>query len=293
MIMLSCGALVLQASLFALFAILVLTWLSCGKRILGRSLRISRIRLQRWAISIDGIIYDYAGSGPADPDRRFTIDRLTLRPRLPRPSSPRFASVGFDNITLTDPHHECHVSGTSLTLWAFPSAFGSTAGSWASLNMSGLRLIVYSSRSTPDWVIASRKNVVFALLTGEVLRCDYFRTSARLQPLPGLDDGGRLDKPPDQDEATVHTACERVHLLSAEQSRMYTWESLAAGLREDWVEGRGFLKIAAKGAKWVRLNKHGEPRDQSLSSVAISWLCRSSADREPIQIPLPILLGAS
>ncbi|EIN14247.1 hypothetical protein PUNSTDRAFT_49056 [Punctularia strigosozonata HHB-11173 SS5] len=245
----------------------IATWLFCGNSLLGHRLRISHVRLGLHALIVEGVRYRYTGRGQVDVHYDFSVERLSFRLHVPTPSHPRYASFGAGNLSASDPLYEYSLSEATLTLWVFPCLFGVTAGSWASLALSEFRMIVKSSRSTPWWVAAIRRNVVHSLLTGEVLRCDHFRSAARMQPLPSLDEYGHIDKHPEQDEVTIQTTWERLHLLNHEQYRMYTWQEMNSGLREDWVDGRGFLKIVSKDVKWVRVHKQEPLHRPSLWSI--------------------------
>lgn len=194
---------------------------------------------------------------------------------IPRPSNPRWGT--FTVIDYEQKDTACHVSFAKLeaTLWFFPLLFRVSAGPWMAVKFEDFRVRVWSSTSTPEWVQRIRVNLVGAVLKGQILRCDHFKTTVGLSSLTDTkvaanqDSSTSVEKPgvdrPDfQDEVRVTTYVEGYDVINW-LNRLYSFGNLSCQLRKDWIDLRGSFVLIGKEIRWTKVQPPTEKQGRTTS----------------------------
>ncbi|KAL6307791.1 hypothetical protein BKA93DRAFT_823130 [Sparassis latifolia] len=113
----------------------------------------------------------------------FTCSHIALRFHLPTRRHPRWFTFSAKSMFYTCTTADISVSSLDTTLWAFPLLLRQTAGPWANVVLDGLRIRVYRSNATPEWIRRLRENLIGTICTGEILRLDDFWTNVELSGL--------------------------------------------------------------------------------------------------------------
>ncbi|KAL0951922.1 hypothetical protein HGRIS_008576 [Hohenbuehelia grisea] len=198
----------------------------------------------------------------------FSSNRVQVQFHIPRLHNPRWATFTASKCEYKDAG--CHVSLAELraTCWVFPHLLRFTGGSLVSVDLDDFRLRVYTSRDTPGWVEALRRNLISTFLMGEYLRLDDLSTKVLFTTIAGAPSyDAPVEKPgyvrgEEQDEVRVSLAASNWHIRGW-NSRMYLFGKLDAQLRRNWVEDRGSFVLIAEECRWMRVKLEGERRKHS------------------------------
>lgn len=236
----------------------------------GHCLRISGIG----ALSLHGIRYTKVQT-----DVSVSISSLHFAFSFPRPSNPRwgtFTAHGFEH-----KDSGCHFSlhKIEVALWFFPVLFRFSAGPWLDITLDDFKLRVFSSTVTPNWVQRMRRNLVAAVLKGEILRLDDFVSSIEMSSLTctavadGQDSSAPAQKPgvirPDiEDDLRVSAKVKGYNIINW-QYRIYSFGELNVQLRRSWVDERGSFVLIARESKWTKVSTPS--RREELASQYWLW----------------------
>ncbi|KAI0964093.1 hypothetical protein AcW1_000994 [Taiwanofungus camphoratus] len=252
--------------------------------IAGHSLHIGRI--SPFTFSIHDIRYSgvlYGGTYTYN----FAFCHLSVRFHLPSRIYPRWFSLSAHELFYTSTTCDISVATLDTTFWVFPHLFARSAGPWVDVVLDGFRIRVHRSSATPLYVHKLRQNLISALLKGEILRVDSFRTSAHFAGISEpwtngdgakhaaeypdsdsdkscesdderVDPAKHADRPPsflsqDRDEIRVSALARGLHIHNTE-GRMYTFARIDAQLRRDWNTNRGSFVVVAEEGRWIRVH---------------------------------------
>jgi hypothetical protein len=232
---------------------LFIFWTFSGFRIRGYSLRIGRLR---W-LQLFGVQYTYQPPRHDKPSSSVNLDHAHVRFQLPLPSDPRWCTITLDRLTFEAPDCKGSATNTTFTLLLFPHAFGFSAGPWIRFSTDDAAFTVNSSQHIPDLIVPVRNNIVATLLTGEIIRCEYFRTKVRFAPVGSAlttHAAERSDEaaPLGQDEMAVQMSFRGYHVANW-QERIYTFGAAEWVLRKSWIAQRGALWLSVEDARWTQL----------------------------------------
>lgn len=227
-------------------------------RIFGCEFRVRRVRLCT--------LYDITYSSQK---RSFSIKQIGVKLHRPRRDSPYWAIIAIDGLEYTDKKCQVSLQRCETKLWILPVLFRFTAGPWIAVTLRGFTVFVNSSRDNPWWVEGLRRNLLSTILNGETIRLNHSDTKVYLSSLTksmgGYSDevetsGLHEDEPPE--ELRVRSSLSQWHILSAWNSRMYTFDDLEAELRRSWVADRGSFVMIAKGCRWTKVPVFGQSEER-------------------------------
>lgn len=227
-------------------------------RIFGCEFRVRRVRLCT--------LYDITYSSQK---RSFSIKQIGVKLHRPRRDSPYWAIIAIDGLEYTDKKCQVSLQRCETKLWILPVLFRFTAGPWIAVTLRGFTVFVNSSRANPWWVEGLRRNLLSTILNGETIRLNHSDTKVYLSSLTksmgGYSDevetsGLHEDEPPE--ELRVRSSLSQWHILSAWNSRMYTFDDLEAELRRSWVADRGSFVMIAKGCRWTKVPVFGQSEER-------------------------------
>lgn len=214
----------------------------------------------------------------SDSDISITVSALNFAFHIPRPSNPRWGTFTLFEYEQKD--SACHLSlaKVEVTLWFFPRLFRFSAGPWFAVQLDDFKLRIRSSTNTPHWVERLRNNLVDAILTGEILRVDDFRTSIAMSSLTGTrvrddqDSSAAVQKPgvtmPEfEDEVRVSAEVEGYDVINWQQ-RIYSFGKMRIQLRKSWVDGRGSYTMIAEDTRWTKVQS---PCDRQSIRLSFLW----------------------
>ncbi|KAH8099802.1 hypothetical protein BXZ70DRAFT_941116 [Cristinia sonorae] len=227
----------------------------------------------------------------------FTCSDIRLQFHWPDSTSRHWLKFTCTTPYYTSPTAQTSAASIVATCWFFPLLFRQTAGPWADVEIDDLRIRVRKSKETPYFIQGLRRNIVGAVLTGEIIRVDDFKTTVKLSGLvrPVVDedndeadgdDGGSKDlimstvpsthhslhpepfsMPSSfQDELRVSVYARQLHLHNHE-GRVYTFGDVQSQFRRNWTERRGTLVLVSKECRWTRA--HWSVLEKE--SVVIGW----------------------
>lgn len=215
-------------------------------------IRIRRVGLR--SISLGDLSYTQISSGTV-----VKLAKFTFHPHFPLPSAPYWGICVAHDFEYKDAN--CHVSISELQtkLWFFPVVFRFTAGTWATARLDDFRVRVFASTQTPRYIQKMRENVVGAVLKGEVLRLDEFKTELKLGGVSKffvIDEAAEDPNSPagDSDEIKVTASGSQYHVLIKEKGRYYTFGHVVAQLRRNWAQGTGSFSMVAEESRWTRVH---------------------------------------
>lgn len=236
----------------------------------GHSFRFSGIGL----LSIHGLRYTNRKA-----DVSISISRLKFAFHIPHSSNPRWGTFTANNYEQIDTG--CHFSlrKVEVALWFFPVLFRFSQGPLLDVTLDDFKLRVWTSTNTPGWVQRMRRNLVSAVLEGEILRCDNFGTSVAMSSMTAtaVTDGQDSSAPPqmpgvahpeteDDIRVTAHVdSCEIVNW----QKRIYSLGIITVQLRRSWVDHRGSYVMIAEECRWTKV--HSEDRREALRDTGFWW----------------------
>lgn len=236
----------------------------------GHSLRFSGIGL----LSIHGLRYTNHKA-----DVAISISTLKFTFHFPRPANPRWGTFTANNYEQKDTG--CHFSlrQVEVTLWFFPVLFRFSQGPLLDVTLDDFKLRVWTSSNTPSWVQRMRRNLVSAILEGEILRCDNFGTSVGMSSMTatGVLDGQDSSAPPQkpgvehpetQDDIRVTAHVDGCDIINW-QKRIYSLGVITVQLRRSWVDNRGSYVMIAEECKWTKV--HSVDRRDVLLNTGFWW----------------------
>lgn len=236
----------------------------------GHSIRISGIGL----LSLHGVRYSNRQR-----DVSIEISRLHFSFHVPRPMNPRWGTFTADRYEQKDPG--CHFSlhKVEAVLWFFPVLFRFSGGPWMDVTLDDFKLRVWTSTNTPNWVQRMRRNLVSAILTGEILRFDSFKSGIAMSSMTstGVADGQDSSAPPEkpgvirpdyEDDVRVSGTVDGYQCINW-QKRIYSFGHLAVQLRRSWVDERGSFVMIAEKCRWTQVQS--EERRQALVEAGFWW----------------------
>ncbi|KAI0789412.1 hypothetical protein C8Q75DRAFT_718348 [Abortiporus biennis] len=237
--------------------------LALGSYLLRRTLsnhtltigRISLFHLAIHDIKYQGILHK--GTYPFT----FTSKSIHLKFHFPTPSLPRWITFTSKSIFYQSSTSDISCSNLSVTCWIFPKLFRHTAGPWTNCEIDGLCIRIKKSKETPYFIRKLRENLVGAIVKGDIYRVDDFGTkiqfcgmSERVEPedQEEKEDTSSLKRSQD-DEMRISAFALGVQLYNKE-GRIYSFGSVDAQLRRNWVEERGTFVMIAKECRWISVH---------------------------------------
>ncbi|KAJ3548050.1 hypothetical protein NM688_g5339 [Phlebia brevispora] len=172
----------------------------------------------------------------------------------------------------------CHASAAKISVifWFFPLLSRQTAGPWTNVEIEDCRLRIMRSNATPYWIKRLRQNLVGAVVAGEIFRVDDFKTSVRFQSMSdntvgtkeSCEDDNEHDGEhstesvaygcpgsmpgDDTDELRLSASARGLQLHNLE-GRIYSFGSVDAVLRRNWIVDRGTFAMVAEESRWIRV----------------------------------------
>lgn len=183
--------------MFSLIQILALILVLAISYILRRTIgkhRLSIGHISLWDFALHNVRYQgtlYHDTYHA----RFSCARAYVRIHIPRRPNPRWLTFTVEEVLYASETCDVSIAQLSVAFWFFPLLFRQTAGPWTNVELQDFRIRVMRSNATPYWVKLLRKNVVGAVIAGEILRLDDFGTTVRFQSVA-------RDKEDDMENAT-------------------------------------------------------------------------------------------
>ncbi|KAG6857305.1 hypothetical protein H0H87_006498 [Tephrocybe sp. NHM501043] len=224
----------------------------------GHYIRISKLRLRLFSLSLYGLSYSHSGS--------MTISSRHVKFGLQVPKIPtmNFIIVTVFDYDYCDKQHHVSLSKLHMEVHLFPV----TPETFINIVLNDFRAQVMSSKHTPPWLQTLRRNLIRTVLNGEYFRLDDLYTKI-IFCTRGMRGATRDPDPSDDIESVFTLKALNWHIKGARR-RLYKFASIDGQFRRPWDTrlDRGTLVFIAKGNTWtlspdlpLTSPKRGSPAD--------------------------------
>ncbi|KAJ3895369.1 hypothetical protein GG344DRAFT_38972 [Lentinula edodes] len=189
--------------------------------------------------------------------RHLAVGETQISFHIPRRKRRIWASISIKKINYRSDASQHFTIAEVLLTFLFPfSVHEDTIPRPApiSLSLHDFCLRIPSSKNTPSWIVALRRNILYTILNEETQRLDEFRMKTIFSTLKlrqrNADGGDSLEDIKDESRITHHSS--QWHIYNRATYRLYQFGRLAAQLRRIWEDDTGTFSLVAEDSHWVR-----------------------------------------
>lgn len=197
--------------------------------------------------------------------RHLAVGETQISFHIPHRKRRTWASILIKKINYRSDASQHFTIAELLLTFVFPfSILGDTIARPApiSLALHDFCLQIPSSKNTPSWIVALRRNILYTILNEETQRLDEFRIKTIFSTLKlrqrNTGEGDSLEDIKDESRITHHSS--QWHIYNHTTFRLYQFGRLAAQLRRIWEDDTGTFTLVAEDSHWVH-QSHSQEND--------------------------------